>query len=180
MHMKWWQKLTHVRTIDAGTEPGGGDTNQDGQQPDPPATGGDNGDEKLGESGMNALKNERRTNKALREQLAEANARIKEFEDRDKTDAEKANEKIANLEQTSTRNAAKALRYEIAIDKQLPKALAERLQGSTREELEADADNLLQLVNVQNKPHVDPDPSQGKGGEPKPANLSEAISAYYR
>ena len=57
MHMKWWQKLTHVRTIDAGTEPGGGDTNQEGQQPDPPATGGDDGDEKFGESGMNALKN---------------------------------------------------------------------------------------------------------------------------
>ena len=33
MHMKWWQKLTHVRTIDAGTEPGGGDTNQEASSP---------------------------------------------------------------------------------------------------------------------------------------------------
>ena len=129
---------------------------------------------------MTALKNERRANKSLREQLAAANARIKEFEDRDKTDAEKASERIASLEKSNTGNAAKALRYEVAVDKQLPKVLAERLQGSTREELEADADNLLKLVNVQNKPNVKPDPSQGKGGDPKPHSLSEAISAYYK
>ena len=44
----------------------------------------------------------------------------------------------------------------------------------------ADADSLLKLVNVQNKPNVKPDPSQGKGGDPKPHSLSEAISAYYK
>jgi hypothetical protein len=58
--------------------------------------------------------------------------------------------------------------------------LAERLQGSTREELESDADSLLKLVSVQNNTNVKPDPSQGKGGDPKPHSLSEAISAYYK
>lgn len=183
MHRKWWN-LIRIRTIETGTEPGGGEPPQANQQPDPPqsdpqANTGGEGDEKLGEHGMTALKNERRANKSLREQLAAANARIKEFEDRDKTDAEKASERIASLEKSNTGNAAKALRYEVAVDKQLPKPLAERLQGSTREELEADADSLLKLVSV-HKPNVKPDPSQGKGGDPKPHSLSEAISAYYK
>lgn len=183
MHRKWWN-LIRIRTIETGSEPGGGEPPQpEPPQSDPQAnTGGegDEGDEKLGEHGMTALKNERRANKSLREQLAAANARIKEFEDRDKTDAEKASERIASLEKSNTSNAAKALRYEVAVDKQLPKALAERLQGSTREELESDADSLLKLVNVQNNTNVKPDPSQGKGGDPKPHSLSEAISAYYK
>ena len=199
MHRKWWN-LIRIRTIEAGAEPGGGEPQQpEPPQSDPQANTDGEGDEKLGEHGMTALKNERRANKSLREQLAAANARIKEFEDRDKTDADMdvdafippsyiVNEaqkldiykRIASLEKSNAGNAAKALRYEVAVDKQLPKVLAERLQGSTREELEADADSLLKLVNVQNKPNVKPDPSQGKGGDPKPHSLSEAISAYYK
>ena len=190
MHRKWWN-LIRIRTIETGSEPGGGEPPQseppqseppqsEPPQSDPQANTGGEGDEKLGEHGLTALKNERRANKSLREQLAAANARIKEFEDRDKTDAEKASERIASLEKSNTSNAAKALRYEVAVDKQLPKALAERLQGSTREELESDADSLLKLVSVQNNTNVKPDPSQGKGGDPKPHSLSEAISAYYK
>lgn len=180
MHRKWWN-LIRIRTIETGSEPGGGEPPQsEPPQSDPQANTGGEGDEKLGEHGLTALKNERRANKSLREQLAAANARIKEFEDRDKTDAEKASERIASLEKSNTSNAAKALRYEVAVDKQLPKVLAERLQGSTREELESDADSLLKLVSVQNNTNVKPDPSQGKGGDPKPHSLSEAISAYYK
>lgn len=41
---------------------------------------------------------------------------------------------------------SQALRFEVALDKGLPKALAVRLQGSTKAELEADADELLKLA----------------------------------
>ena len=74
MHRKWWN-LIRIRTIETGAEPGGGEP----PQPEPPqsdqqANTGGEGDEKLGEHGMTALKNERRANKSLREQLAAANA----------------------------------------------------------------------------------------------------------
>lgn len=89
MHRKWWN-LIRIRTIETGAEPGGGEPPQpEPPQSDPQANTGGEGDEKLGEHGMTALENERRANKSLREQLAAANARIKEFEDRDKTDAER-------------------------------------------------------------------------------------------
>ena len=121
MHRKWWN-LIRIRTIETGAEPGGGEPPQpEPPQSDPQANTGGEGDEKLGERGMTALKNERRANKSLREQLAAANARIKEFEDRDKTDAEKARETLASLEKSDTGNAARAQRSEVAVAKQLPK-----------------------------------------------------------
>ena len=127
MHRKWWN-LIRIRTIETGAEPGGGEPPQpEPPQSDPQANTGGEGDEKLGEHGMTALKNERRANKSLREQLAAANARIKEFEDRDKTDAEKASERIASLEKSNNGNAAKALRYEV----RRRQAIAEGLGGTS-------------------------------------------------
>lgn len=52
-------------------------------------------------------------------------------------------------------------RLEVALDKNLPKALAVRLKGLTREEIEADADELLKVA-------VPAAPAGGFGGGPAP------------
>lgn len=65
---------------------------------------------------------------------------------------------------------AKALRLEVSQAKGLPVELAARLQGDTKEALEADADVLLAAVGVEHKegPGV---PPRGPKGGPKVFNL---------
>ena len=58
---------------------------------------------------------------------------------------------------------ATMLRKDIALEKGLPANLASRLKGETREELEADADALVELLT----------PGEGKGVPPANKNKSE-------
>lgn len=59
------------------------------------------------------------------------------------TEQEKAAEALSGAERRATEAEARALRLEIAAEKGLTPAQAKRLVGSSREELEADADELL-------------------------------------
>jgi hypothetical protein len=74
---------------------------------------------------------------------ADAAKKLKELEDADKSEIEKAAAKAAEAEKRAADAELKALRLEVASDKKLTPAQAKRLVGSTREELEADADDLL-------------------------------------
>lgn len=92
--------------------------------------------------------------KALKKANKEAEThrlRLKEIEDRDKSEAEKLTERTRELESNLTTAQATALRYEIALDKGIPKSIASRLQGATREEMEADADELLKTIGATGK-----------------------------
>lgn len=67
-------------------------------------------------------------------------------------------------------------RLEVAMAKGLPPALAARLVGATREEMEADADTLLTLVktNAPTPPGVPPAPNRQAGsGEFTAAQLAD-------
>lgn len=86
-------------------------------------------------------------NKANKE-AEQARLRIKEFEDRDKSDQDRLAEKASELEGKLTTAEANAARFEIALEKGLTKNQAKRLVGSTRDELEADADELLADLGV--------------------------------
>lgn len=188
----------HLRffTAETGGE-GGGDPTDDSA-----GSGGQEGDEKpaededepLGEAGLKALHREREAAKAEREarreqekQIQEMTERLKQFEDAAKTEEEKqaeaAEEARKQAEQTATELAsAKAmnLRYEVAADKGIDIKLAHRLAGSTREELEKDADALKELIGSPAPQAPRPDPSAGRGGEPmKPRTLNEAIGQHY-
>jgi len=90
-------------------------------------------DAPLGAPGLAALK-------AEREAHAAAVAKLKEYEDRDKTEAEKLAERAAAAEKRAAELEVKALRAEVAAAKGIPVAL---LSGGTQEELEAHADALL-------------------------------------
>lgn len=182
----WWTRF--VRTVDSGAETG---SDPDGRNPgEPPADDQKDtdktGDDALGEGGLKALKAERETNRQLKAQIAELSEKVKSFEDRDKSESEKQAEKLAAAEKRAIESGRKADQYEVAAAKGIPLSAASRLRGTTREEMEADADDLLKLLNINGgnspKNHKPPkaDPSQGKGGEAKPASLRDAVSSHYK
>lgn len=73
------------------------------------------------------------------------------------------------------------MQIKVAAAKGLPVDLASRLQGSTLEELEADADKLVSIFSTraESQPRMKPDNSQGKSGVPAPSTLAEAIQEHY-
>lgn len=105
--------------------------------------GDDNGDE------MSAI---RAALKKANKEAETSRRRLKELEDRDKTEQQKLAEKATSLEATATAAQLKALRYEVALEKGLPKSLAVRLQGSTVEEMQADADELMSTIAPKQRP----------------------------
>lgn len=72
--------------------------------------------------------------------------RLKEFEDRDKTQAQKDADKKAELESRAIAAEQKLLRFEVAAEKGLDAKYADLLTGSTKEEMAARADLLLDAV----------------------------------
>lgn len=125
------------------TPPPAGETPPD-DPPAPPA-----GDEPLGDGGKKALQSERDARSTAEKALTAANARIKELEDAAKSDDDKRNERFAELEKSDrekdvaiAERDAKLMRYEVAAAKGLDLKAALRLQGSTKEEIEADADEF--------------------------------------
>lgn len=117
----------------------------EGQQGEP---AGD-GDEPLGDTGKKALLSEREARKAAEKLAADREARIRELEDATKSEEDKRNERFQRLEESEKTSQAtitglesKLLRYEVAAAKGLDLKAALRLQGSTKEELEADADDF--------------------------------------
>jgi len=97
----------------------------------------------LGEAGKKALEAERRNARAAARERDALAAKLKEFEDRDKSESEKAAERAAAAEKRVAELEAQATRLEVAFENGLTPAQAKRLVGSTREELEADAKELL-------------------------------------
>lgn len=85
-----------------------------------------------------------------RREAREAKARAKEYEDQNKTEAQKLEERATGAEARASTAEASVLRMEVALDKapegmsvaQVRK-LAKRLAGTTREELEQDAEELF-------------------------------------
>lgn len=130
----------------------------------------------LGDAGKKALREERAKARTAERQLTELQNRLKEFEDRDKTEAQK----LAEAKESAEREAASAkqelLRYRVAADKKLPANLAARLQGSTEEEMAADADALLEILGA----HQQSSAPSYDGGVRKPAAPPTDMNALIR
>jgi membrane protein involved in colicin uptake len=125
-------------------------------------------DEPLGENGLAALK-------AEREARAAAEKRLKEFEDRDKTEAEKTAERLAAAEKRASELEAKALRAEVAAAKGVPLSL---LSGSTKAELEAHADALITFRGEKQATGLVV-PKEGSTSTPKPSNEREFVKQLF-
>lgn len=113
-------------------------------------------DEQLGEGGISALKSEREARKAAEKDRAELTARIKELEDRDKSESEKQQEELAKARAELAELTAAKTRAEVAAAKGVPVDL---LSGSSQEELEAAADALIAWRGTGKGPVI---PNEGK------------------
>lgn len=109
--------------------------------------GADEGHTDPDQGAKRAIAAERSAAKQARQDLAAAQDRIKELEDAGKSeeqrreDASKAlQSENSSLKSTVEQRDALLLRYDVAAAKGLDLDAAKRLQGTTREDLEADAD----------------------------------------
>lgn len=112
-------------------------------------------------------------------------ARLKEYEDA-KSEAEKTTERLTTAEKRAEKAEGELLRLTVGLEKGLTPAQARRLVGATKDELEADADDLLATFGgdkkapPQRKPNErlrggsDPDDPPG---ETDPRKLAAAIRA---
>lgn len=146
--------------------------------PTPPAPAPD---DQLGEGGKKALDAERARAKELEKELAKFRKAEQDKADADKSEAEKR----AAAEERAAKAELNVARLEVAAEKGLTPAQAKRLQGTTREELTADADQIL--IDFPGAPGAPPgpavpkpDPSQGSKGTQPPAraaSLGQAVAA---
>jgi|GEM_PF-1631516 len=89
----------------------------------------------------------------------------RKHEEESRSEEEKRAARERELEQRATAAEHRALRSEVADEKKVPVEARKFLTGSTKEELEASADELLKLISE--NPGRKTDPNQGKtGGEP--------------
>ena len=89
-----------------------------------------------------------------------AQKRLDEIEEANKTEAQKAADKATLSDKAATDAKQELARLRVAMRKGLTEAQAKRLIGATEEELEADADELLESFGGDKTP-------PGKGGKPK-------------
>ena len=120
---------------------------------------------------------------------ADAAKRLAQLEEAGKTEAQKQADQLAALTKRAEEAETRALRLEVAALKGLTPGQAKRLAGATREELEADADELLtefkpadSKTPVANRRPVDgtkptPDDGTPPAEETDPAKLADAVFA---
>jgi hypothetical protein len=126
---------------------------------------GEVADEPLGDAGKRALQAERKKASELEKELARYRKAEQEKADAEKSEIQKATEAREAAEKRAAASEQRLLRLEIAAEKGLTPAQAKRLNGATREELEADADEILVDFPAAAKVGTPrPDPSQGARG----------------
>lgn len=124
-------------------EPAEEDSQEEAAHPEDTASEQDEFDQDRAKA---AISKKNQENASLRKRLKELEplaAKAKELEDASKTETEKLSERLTASERRAQEAELRALRLEVAADKGLTPAQARRLVGASKEELEADADDLL-------------------------------------
>ncbi|PMC76401.1 DUF4355 domain-containing protein [Brachybacterium sp. UMB0905] len=136
--------LMFADTPDDGTGPTSDDT------PDTDKTPASD-DEPLGEPGLKALRAERQRAAQMKKRAEDAEARLKDIEDAEKTELQRAQERIAELEQTTKAYEAEKtraqLRASVLASKNVPSEWADFVTGDTEDEMNAVADRIIQNLN---------------------------------
>jgi hypothetical protein len=132
--------------------------------PAPPAK--DDTDDDLGDGGKKALDAERAARRKAEKDAKDLAARLQALEDKDKSELDKLRDENTQLKTQLDTATTQALRLEVAAEKGVK---ARWLSGTTREELEAAADEYLE----DHPPAKDAGPVPGKpatdlkgGGDP--------------
>jgi hypothetical protein len=128
----------------------------------------------LGDAGKKALAEERKARKAAEKAQADLAARLKEFEDRDKSELDKVAERATTAEQERDAARAEALRLRIAAEFGISSAPDEDselsdadlfLTAADEETMRRQAQRYAARVGQPKTPPVPkPDPSQGARG----------------
>ena len=93
--------------------------------------------------------NRERSKFADYDDLKAAANRLADLENASKTEAQKQTEQLDAARAEASQASAALLRYEVAADKDIPPKLVRFLAGSTREEIEDAADELLAALPTQ-------------------------------
>lgn len=133
------------------------DDTKDPQDQGKPDTGDDGKDYKAEAEKWKALA---RKHEAQAKANAEKAKKLDELDEADKTEAQKAADRAAAAEKRAEEAEIRALRIEVAASKGLSPSQAKRLVGTTREELESDADEFLESIRSD-------DAGKPPGGKPK-------------
>jgi hypothetical protein len=102
-----------------------------------------------------------------RAKAAEPSAKkLAEIEEASKTELEKVQAQLAEFQKNAAEKELAALRAQVALEKGLTPSQAKRLVGASREDLEADADDLLADLKASKPATAPSSDGQGKQGEP--------------
>lgn len=141
--------MPETETTEA-TETGAEGTENDQEQPKPTET-------------VEFWKAKAREQEKRAKDNAAAAKRLAEFEEASKSETQKLAER-ADAEFNRANSAeAELLRYKVANEKNVPPNAMKFLTGTTREEIEASAKDVLELLGDAGKPRAPkPDPNQGR------------------
>ncbi len=121
---------------------------------------------------------------ALRKANKEAETlrlRLKDLEDRDKTETQRLTDRVEAAEKAASGHEATALRLSVAFDKGLTAQQAKRLVGTSRDELEADADEIRRdFPTPPGTVRLTGSVDQGTRGRGVPVSPQEVFSQFMR
>jgi hypothetical protein len=134
-------------------DPADDDNKSDPALDDKPDDGDKPGDKPdLGDPGKKAIEAMKRERNAARKQLADLQAELKKYSDRDKTDTERLTEAAEEAKSRAAKAETDFRKLTTAMDRAPEgatltqiRAVAKRLSGDTDEDMEADADELFGL-----------------------------------
>ncbi len=104
--------------------------------------------DKLDEETRDYIKRLRDESAARRNRVKELEGEVQKLNDAGKSEEERKEQALKDAERDRDATAAQLLRFEVAADKGLPPKMAGRLQGSSKEELEKDADDLMKELGL--------------------------------
>lgn len=139
----------------------------------------------LGDAGKKALDAERDARKKAEKRLKELEAELEQRDDAGRTESEKmlrklekAEARAAELEaEIASRDRALLVR-EVADEVGVPTNLVGRIQGETRDELIADAQELMESVAPDGPRRPAPVPEAGRGGTPVHTSPAAEFAAF--
>lgn len=114
----------------------------------------------------------------------EAAQKWRELEDGKKTPDQRTSEALEQAQRQAQESTAKLIRYEVAAETGIPAADVKWLQGSTKEELLASAEEFLTRVGAaaeqRQRRGPAPDPTQGRGGNPAPMDGNDFLRQQFQ
>jgi len=137
-----------------------------GEQPAKSKSGTD--EDKLGDGGKRALQEERKARRDAEKNLTALQARLQEFEDRDKTELQKAIERAEAAEKGASSMRVTNTRLMAAATHNIPANLIELLGDGTDEEIDAKAASLAAALASAAPPPTPAEPEKKAPAQTRP------------